>query len=181
VSGDRESGACLAKFAWTKVVRHTLVKGRSSSDDPALVQYWVDRRRKGPPLPVGRTSLHLLFVQRWRCPFCQALLLHVDRPPQSPQEWEQWLAATRKAIAKSYLTVREDGTPDEHTLRLVHTQCQRRHVRASTRSNHAEALPDLQLTRFDPASPSSVGHRPAYDMTVGQLSDRRGSCDLRGE
>jgi len=51
VFGDRDSGAYLAKFAWTKIVRHILVKGRSSPDDPALVQYWADRRRKGPPLP----------------------------------------------------------------------------------------------------------------------------------
>jgi len=130
--GDRDSGAYLAKFAWTKIVRHTLVKGRSSPDDPALVQYWVDRRRKGPPLPMGRASLHLLFVQHGRCPVCQGLLLHADRPPQSPQEWEQWLAATRKAIAMSYLTVREDGRPDENKLRLVHAQCQRRHVSDDT-------------------------------------------------
>jgi len=128
VFGDRDSGAYLAKFAWTKIVRHTLVKGRSSLDDPALVQYWIDRRRKGPPLPIARTSLRLLFVQRWRCPVCQGLLLHADRSPQSPQEWEQWLAATRKAIAKSYLTVREDDTPDESKPRLIHAQCLHRHV-----------------------------------------------------
>jgi len=128
VFGDRDSGAYLAKFAWTKIVRHILVKGRSSPDDPALVQYWVDRRRKGPPLPMDRASLHLLFVQRWRCPICRGLLLHGDRPPQGPHEWEQWLAATRKAIAKSYLTMREDGTPDENKLRLIHAQCQSRHV-----------------------------------------------------
>src|SRR5665811_95420 len=41
VFGDRESGAYLAKFAWTKIVRHHLVKGQSSPDDPALTQYWV--------------------------------------------------------------------------------------------------------------------------------------------
>ena len=128
VFGDRDSGAYLAKFAWTKIVRHTLVKGRSSPDDPALAQYWVDRRRKGPPLPMSRASLHLLFAQRWLCPVCRGLLLHADRPPQSPQEWEQWLAATRKAIAKSYLTVREDGTPDDTTIRLIHAQCQRRPI-----------------------------------------------------
>jgi RNA-directed DNA polymerase len=128
VFGDRESGAYLTKFAWTKIVRHQLVKGRSSPDDPALIQYWVDRRRKGPPLPMDKTSLHLLFVQHGQCPVCQGLLLHADRPPQSPQEWEQWLAATRKAIAKSYLTVRADGTPDETKLRLIHAQCQRRNV-----------------------------------------------------
>ena len=128
VFGDRESGAYLAKFAWTKIVRHRLVKGRSSPDDPALIQYWAHRRRKGPPLPMARASLHLLLVQGGRCALCHGLLLHADRPPQSPQEWEQWLAATRKAIAKNYLTMREDGTPDETKPRLVHAQCQRRHV-----------------------------------------------------
>ena len=128
VFGDHESGAYLAKFAWTKIVRHHLVKGQSSPDDPTLTQYWVDRRHKGPPLPMDRTSLHLLLMQRGRCPVCQGLLLHADRPPQSPQEWEQWLAATRKAVAKSYLTMQGEGKPDETKLRLVHAQCQRRHV-----------------------------------------------------
>ncbi|WP_206685984.1 hypothetical protein [Kribbella qitaiheensis] len=37
--GDRDSGAYLAKFAWTKIVRYTLVKGRSSPDEPVLIQY----------------------------------------------------------------------------------------------------------------------------------------------
>ena len=36
VFGDRDSGAYLLKFAWTKIVRHTLVKGWASPDDPAL-------------------------------------------------------------------------------------------------------------------------------------------------
>jgi RNA-directed DNA polymerase len=128
VFGDRDSGAYLAKFAWTKIVRHRLVKSRSSPDDPALIQYWADRRRKGPPLPMDRTSLHLLVVQAGHCALCQGLLLHADRPPQSPQEWEQWLAATRKAIAKSYLTLRKDGEPGETKLRLIHAHCQRRHI-----------------------------------------------------
>jgi RNA-directed DNA polymerase len=30
VFGDHESGRYLAKFSWIKIVRHTLVKGRSS-------------------------------------------------------------------------------------------------------------------------------------------------------
>ena len=47
VFGDRVSGAYRAKFAWTKIVRHRMVKGGSSPDDPALAQYWADRRRRG--------------------------------------------------------------------------------------------------------------------------------------
>ena len=130
VFGDRDSGAYLTKFAWTKIVRHRVVKGRSSRDDPALIQYWVYRRRKGTPLPMDRTSRRLLFEQRGRCPVCQGLLLHADRRPQSPQEWEQWLAPTRKAIVKNYLTMRKDGTPDESKLGLIHAQFQRRNIDA---------------------------------------------------
>ena len=36
VFGDRQSGAFLLKFSWTKIVRHVLVKGWASPDDPAL-------------------------------------------------------------------------------------------------------------------------------------------------
>jgi RNA-directed DNA polymerase len=39
VFGDRVSGAYRVKFAWTKIVRHRMVKGGSSPDDPALAQY----------------------------------------------------------------------------------------------------------------------------------------------
>ena len=34
-----------------------------------------------------------------------------DDRPQTPREWETWLAATRKTITK--VIIREDGTPDE--------------------------------------------------------------------
>ena len=131
VFGDRESGAYLAKFAWTKIVRHQLVGGASSPDDPALSDYWAARRRQGSPLLMDRTSLHLLLVQGGRCALCQGLLLHADRPPQSPREWEQWLTATRKALVKKYIVVREDGTPDETKHRLIHADCQRRLVGVS--------------------------------------------------
>ncbi len=39
VFGDRDSGAYLLKFSWTKIVRHQLIKGRTSPDDPALESY----------------------------------------------------------------------------------------------------------------------------------------------
>ena len=49
VFGDRDSGAYLLKFAWTKITRHTLVKGWASPDDPTLTSYWAARRRRGTP------------------------------------------------------------------------------------------------------------------------------------
>ena len=63
VFGDRDSGAYLLKFAWTKITRHTLVKGWASPDDPALASYWAARRRRGTP-PLDPPRLRLLQRQR---------------------------------------------------------------------------------------------------------------------
>jgi RNA-directed DNA polymerase len=127
VFGDRETGAYLLKFVWTKITRHTLVKGWASPDDPALAGYWADRRRKGRP-PLDRIGLRLLLAQRGRCPLCGGLLLHADGEPQTPTEWEQWLTTVRKATRRQAITAHQwAATPDEHaTLHLVHTHCRRR-------------------------------------------------------
>ena len=126
VFGDRVSGAHLVKFAWTKIVRHQMVKGGASQDDPTLASYWAERRRKGTALPIDRTGLRLLQAQQGRCPLCGTLLLHADHPPQNPHEWEQWLAATRRTMLKRHIVLHAAGTPDDSTLRLVHAHCQRR-------------------------------------------------------
>jgi RNA-directed DNA polymerase len=124
VFGDRDSGAYLPKFAWTKIVRHYMVPGTASPDDPNLAQYWADRRRRSNP-PLGTVTLRLLKAQGGRCPLCGDYLLHVDREPQSPHDWEQWLTGTRKAIARQNLVARgHPGPPDD--IRLVHNTCQRR-------------------------------------------------------
>jgi RNA-directed DNA polymerase len=127
VFGDRETGAYLLKFVWTKIVRHTLVKGRASPDDPALTDYWAERRRKGRP-PLDRVGLRLLLTQRGRCPLCHGLLLHADHEPQTPREWEQWLSTVRKATRRQAITAEPRiAAPDQRaTLHLVHTHCRRR-------------------------------------------------------
>ncbi|MEQ4210475.1 group II intron reverse transcriptase/maturase [Actinopolymorpha sp. B9G3] len=130
VFGDRHSGAYLLKFSWTKIVRHQLVKGRASPDDPTLEPYWTERRRKGPLPPVDGLTVRLLHAQQGRCPTCGGLLLHADHPPQSPQEWETWRAAIKKAIIKQYIAI--PGSPDDPQIRLLHTHCQRRHPAADS-------------------------------------------------
>lgn len=127
VFGDRETGAYLLKFAWTKIVRHVLVKGWASPDDPTLAQYWTIRRHRDRP-PLAGIELHLLLMQRGRCRYCGALLLAADREPQTPTEWEQWITTIRKAIRRQALTIRRRAAAaDEHaTTQLVHTHCWRR-------------------------------------------------------
>jgi RNA-directed DNA polymerase len=125
VFGDHASGTYLQKFFWTKIVRHQMVRGTSSPDDPALGGYWTERRQKGPPPPIGRADLRLLKTQDGRCPICTEFLLYADREPQSPREWEAWLAVTRKAMTKQHIIARgKPGAPDE--VRLTHTHCRHR-------------------------------------------------------
>jgi len=124
VFGDRNSGAYLPKFAWTKIVRHHMMPGTASPDDPALAQYWADRRHKHKP-PLDNGTLRLIQEQTGRCPLCGDYLLHADREPNTPREWEQWLTATRKAISKHNLFAHGwKGTPEE--FRLVHVSRYRR-------------------------------------------------------
>jgi RNA-directed DNA polymerase len=127
VFGDRDSGAYLHKFAWTPIVRHQVVKGSASPDDPALAEYWAERRRRRKP-PLDNARLRLIQAQRGRCPLCQGLLLHADHEPQTPSEWEQWVKVTRTAIRRQAITVNAGfGTSDETVaLRLIHTHCARR-------------------------------------------------------
>jgi RNA-directed DNA polymerase len=133
VFGSRETGYCLRKFAWTKIIRHRMVAGRASPDDPALAGYWEQRRRRAQ-LPVDTATWHQLRRQHGRCPLCRGLLLHADHPPQDPGEWQQWHTATRKAIRKHAIaSLTDPGTPDEPAAHyLIHAHCRRRTTSGST-------------------------------------------------
>jgi RNA-directed DNA polymerase len=123
VFGDAASGAYLPQLVWTPIIRHRKVTGRASPDDPALTAYWNQRRGRNQP-PLDRSTLHLLKVQHSRCVICADLLLHADREPHTPEEWQQWHRTTRKAITRQLIVARGQGMPDG--TRLVHTYCQRR-------------------------------------------------------
>lgn len=126
VFGDRVSGAYLHRFSWTNIVRHRMVKGTSSPDDPELAEYWrLRRRRQSPPLPDG--DLRLLAKQDGYCPSCGDMLLHVDQPPRAPSEWEQWFSVLRTGIQRHWISHQEDpAKPDGQRFRLIHTRCLRK-------------------------------------------------------
>ena len=126
VFGDATSGIYLAKPSWTGIVRHTMVKGAASPDDPALIEYWATRRRRLKP-PLDSYTLRLLTRQDGRCPLCQGPILSADQPPQSPHEWERWWQhIVRRAINADYLTHHgRPNSPDGDQTRLVHAACQR--------------------------------------------------------
>src|SRR5574337_68198 len=130
VFGDRETGAYLHQYAWTKIVRHAPVAGVNSPDDPALTQYWAERRRKRKPPQVAESRQRDLRLQRGLCPLCRESLLFVDHVPDSPHQWESWYAGIRKAIGHRAITLHTGRT----TRRLVHTYCARRHLDGEPRN-----------------------------------------------
>ncbi|WP_217167081.1 group II intron reverse transcriptase/maturase [Streptomyces sp. AC512_CC834] len=129
VFGDRISGAFLPRFSWTGIVRHHIVKGRASRDDPTLSEYWHNRRRKTVPPPMDKASLALAIRQRGLCSLCkQALIVGAEYEPDSPREWINWFAASKRTLHKHHFTYRRDGGTDErNNLRLVHSECHRQH------------------------------------------------------
>ena len=123
VFGDRTSGAYMLKFAWTRIVRHQLVTGAASPDDPALAEYWAARRTKAPPPTIGTASWRPYKAQHGRCSLCGDWLLAAEDPPPTPDQWERWLATTRKTIT---IVRHDDGTANTNTPRLIHTHCHHR-------------------------------------------------------
>ncbi|WP_412538526.1 group II intron reverse transcriptase/maturase [Longispora sp. K20-0274] len=146
VFGDRATGRYLIRFSWISIVRHTMVTGGSSPDDPALAKYWVQRRNKKPAGPDPR--LAMLKAQRGLCPLCGDFLLYATREPQSPQEWEQWLRSIGIALRSTWVvaTNADPDWPDEAVnLLLLHRRCRQRYLAEQRRQapQNADTPPGL--------------------------------------
>lgn len=129
--GSRATGNCVPRFSWTKIVRHVMVKGTASPDDPNLAHYWTDRRRKAAPPPVNSLGMLLLRRQGCRCPEYGDFLLHAYHQPQSPEEWEQWLTTIKVGIRSQRIAVR--GAELENR-RIIHASCLPREKRETAES-----------------------------------------------
>ena len=149
VFGDPATGAYLTKFSWTKIVRHVPVRAGASPDDPALAEYWTERRRKRKPPPLDQHTLKLLRAQRDCCPVCGDSLLDTEHEPQSPHEWEQWFMDARRALRKQHVVQPADGPAGERSFyRLLHAHCLRGQVREAAptqRSTSTRSPPPPRL------------------------------------
>jgi RNA-directed DNA polymerase len=75
VFGDKHNGRYLLKFRWFKIVRHLLVRGRSSPDDARLREYWWARRAlDAAHLPASDRKLGV--AQGWTCRVCGLPLMN---------------------------------------------------------------------------------------------------------
>jgi RNA-directed DNA polymerase len=75
VFGDRGSGRYLLKFKWYKIVRHPLVRGTASPDDPDLRDYWRDRSKVNRH-HLSASDVRLAEAQDWCCPVCGMHLMN---------------------------------------------------------------------------------------------------------
>ncbi len=137
VFGNRVSGAYLPKFGWTKIVRHQMVRGAASPDDPAVRDYWAKRRRTKTPPPMDKTSLSLAWRQKGVCPMCgETLITGAEYEPDNPREWIDWFDAMRRRLHRHHLIYRRDGGSNARSnLRLVHSECHSQHHANDGRKN----------------------------------------------
>ena len=95
----------LLKFAWTKIQRHILVKGRSSPDDPKLKEYWVKRNSKGANNLI-KSYQKLAKRQNDKCPICGESLFNDE------------------AIQKHHIVPKSKGGENTYSnLQFVHYLC----------------------------------------------------------
>lgn len=105
VFGDKFTGAHLQKFSWNKIERHTLVRGRSSPDDPNLREYWKIRE-KAKAKELLPSLQKIANRQGYVCPECGDSLFNGEE------------------IQKHHIVPRQQGGEDTYSnLKLVHLYC----------------------------------------------------------
>jgi RNA-directed DNA polymerase len=115
VFGNKQTRHFLLKFSWTRIVRHALVRGTASPDDPSLREYWWARRglaaRNMTP-----SDRRLGLAQGWVCPVCRMPLMNGEE------------------LHRHHKKPKGQGGLDTYANReLVHLYChQQRHARLRT-------------------------------------------------
>ena len=109
VFGDKQTGNYMLRFSWTKIERHTLVKQRSSPDDPSLIEYWEKRRKKGQKSEATKWNAkqeQVAYKQGYNCPICKQSLFNDEE------------------LHLHHITPRSDGGKDTlNNLVWVHLFC----------------------------------------------------------
>lgn len=123
VFGDKHTGIHLTKFSWHKIERHTLVKGKSSTDDPGLREYWKERE-KAKAKELLPTTQKIAKKQGFLCSVCGESLFNGEE------------------IHKHHIVPQHQGGKDTYSnLRLVHLFChQQIHSKTQNRKIHGDAV-----------------------------------------
>ena len=128
VFGDKQTGGYLLKLSWFPIERHTLVKGRSSPDDPSLKDYWAKRQAaKAKDLTFSKQKLAKR--QKGRCPECGESLFNDEE------------------LQIHHLLARSKGGKDSYSnLALVHLLChQQIHAKTERAMRDCQQFNDQEL------------------------------------
>jgi len=106
VFGDKRTGVYLLKFAWFTRRHHILVKGKASPDDPALRDYW-HQRRTAKAYDLNAKDRRLATRQGHVCAICHDSLMNGE------------------VLQIQHILPREDPRRNDETYqRLAHLLCQ---------------------------------------------------------
>ena len=135
VFGDKQTGAYLLKFSWFSIERHTLVKGRSSPDDPTLRDYW-EKRQAAKAKDLTFSKQKLAKRQKGQCPECGESLFNDEE------------LQVHHRLAKS-----QGGKDTYSNLVLVHLFCHQ-HIHAMTKRTmrDCQKYNDQELLRDESAT-----------------------------
>ena len=112
VFGSQHTGFYLRKFAWTPIVRHRMVAGTASPDDPALTAYWAHRpgparSGRGPSsssscaaTPRPTRSRRSSTAAGWNCGRSSATTGSTSTSPRSRRAWSatrRWLSGESRS------------------------------------------------------------------------------------
>ncbi len=121
VFGDKRSGRYLLKFSWFPIVRHVLVRGTASPDDPGLREYWWTRRKVNIR-HLTASDVKLANAQDWLCRVCGMHLINGE------------------ALERHHVKPKGSGGSNTYGNReLVHVYCHQQ-LTASGRKRAANAL-----------------------------------------
>jgi RNA-directed DNA polymerase len=87
VFGDKGTGRYLLKFSWVQIIRHQLVRGTASPDDPDLREYWWQRQKVNLH-HLNPSDVRLALAQHGVCPVCGMPLGNaepLERPHKRPR------------------------------------------------------------------------------------------------
>ena len=138
VFGDKQTGGYLLKFSWFPIERHTLVKGRSSPDDPRLADYWA-KRQASSARDLTPSKQKLAKRQQGRCRQCGESLFNDEE------------------LQVHHLLARSQGGKDSYSnLVLVHLLChQQIHAKTERAMSDCRKYNDREL----PTEESTITRR----------------------
>ena len=107
VFGDKDENSYLLKFSWVSIVRHYMVKGKASPDDPDLKEYW-QRRAKSKTRDLTPGKKRFVRRQGLKCSVCGEFLLNGEQ------------LHIHHMVPKS-----KGGSDSFNNLELLHSECHR--------------------------------------------------------